>query len=177
MPQSGKPQNRRHRAAAGRTGKEADMTAKKKKSKKLQNDLIDSAHKVWLAGLGAVAMAEEEGSKFFSNLVEQGEQVEKKVGKKGKDEVEKAKGTVVGMKTVAESYWETFGRTIDDQVTAVIHRIGVPTKDEIEVLTKKVEDLTVAVDKLRSQQGPKKAAPRKATTTKKAAPKKTEATS
>jgi poly(hydroxyalkanoate) granule-associated protein len=122
-------------------------------------------------------MAEEEGSKFFSNLVEQGEQVEKKVGKKGKDEVEKAKGTVVGMKTVAESYWETFGRTIDDQVTAVIHRIGVPTKDEIEVLTKKVEDLTVAVDKLRSQQGPKKAAPRKATTTKKAAPKKTEATS
>ena len=33
----------------------------KKKSKELQNDIMESAHKVWLAGLGAVAMAEEEG--------------------------------------------------------------------------------------------------------------------
>jgi len=62
----------------------------------------------------------------------------------------KAKGTVAGLKVVAESYWETFGRTVDDQVTNVIHRIGVPTKEEIETLTKKVENLTAAVDKLRA---------------------------
>ena len=145
----------------------------KKKTKERQNDILESAHKVWLAGLGAVAMAEEEGGKFFSNLLEKGEKLEGA----SKKQVEKARGTVAGMKTVAESYWETFGRTIDDQVTAVIHRIGVPTKDEIEVLTKKVEDLTVAVDKLRSQQVPKKATTRKTTTTKKAAPKKTAAKS
>ena len=119
----------------------------KKKTKELQNDIMDSAHKVWLAGLGAVAMAEQEGGKLFTNLVEKGQKLEKK----GKDEVEKAKGAVSGMKTVAESYWDTFGRTIDDQVTAVIHRIGVPTKDEIETLTKKVEQLTVAVDNLRTK--------------------------
>ena len=119
----------------------------KKKSKELQNDIMESAHKIWLAGLGAVAMAEEEGAKFFSNLMEKGQKLENK----SKKHVEKAKGTVTGMKTVAESYWETFGRTIDDRVTAVIHRIGVPTKDEIEALTKKVENLTVAVDKLRTK--------------------------
>ena len=130
--------------------------AKKKKTKELQNDIMDSAHKVWLAGLGAVAMAEQEGGKLFSNLVEKGQKLEKK----GKDEVEKAKGAVSGMKTVAESYWDTFGRTIDDQVTAVIHRIGVPTKDEIETLTKKVEQLTVAVDNLRTKGA---AAPKAAT--------------
>jgi hypothetical protein len=78
------------------------------------------------------------------------------------------------MKTVAESYWDTFGRTIDDQVTAVIHRIGVPTKDEIETLTQKVEQLTVAVDNLRTKgaSAPKKAAPKKASTAKKAPAKK-----
>lgn len=142
---------------AGDTGREAEMIAKKRKE--MQNDIMESAHKVWLAGLGAVAMAEQEGSKFFTNLVAHGEKVEKR----GKDEVEKAKGTVAGMKTVAESYWETFGRTIDDQVTSVIHRLGVPTKEEIETLTKKVEDLTVAVDKLRTSGG---SAARKTTTTK-----------
>ena len=119
----------------------------KKKSKELQQDIMESAHKVWLAGLGAVAMAEQEGGKFFSNLVEKGGKLEKR----SKEKVEKAKGTVAGMKTVAESYWETFGRTVDDHMTAVIHRIGVPTKEEIEILTQKVEALTVAVDKLRTK--------------------------
>jgi hypothetical protein len=37
-------------------------------------------------------------------------------------------------------------------MTAVIHRIGVPTKAEIEDLTKKVEDLTKSVEKLRVKQ-------------------------
>jgi poly(hydroxyalkanoate) granule-associated protein len=144
------------------------MAKKKNKTKEMQNDILESAHKVWLAGLGAVAMAEEEGGKFFSTLLEKGEKLEGK----SKKQVEKAKGTVSGMKTVAESYWETFGRTVDDQVTAVIHRIGVPTKDEIEDLTKKVEDLTVAVDNLRTKsvakpkaatakKGPAKKAPAK----------------
>ncbi len=128
----------------------------KKKSKELQQDIMESAHKVWLAGLGAVAVAEQEGGKFFANLVDQGQKMEKRSKKK----VEQAKGAVAGVKTVAESYWETFGRTIDDRMTAVIHRIGVPTKDEIEALTKKVQDLTVAVDKLRTKQAtaPKPAA-------------------
>ncbi len=140
----------------------------KKKSKELQQDIMDSAHKIWLAGLGAVAMAEQEGGKFLANLVEKGGKVEKKSKAKGKEQVERAKGTMAGMKTVAESYWETFGRTVDDQMTAVIHRIGVPTKEEIEILTQKVESLTVAVDKLRTKQASapkpaaKKAAPKKA---------------
>ena len=148
----------------------------KKKSKEIQNDIMESAHKVWLAGLGAVAMAEKEGGKFFTNLMEQGEKLESK----SKKQVEKAKGTVAGVKTVAESYWETLGRTLDDQMTAVIHRIGVPTKDEIETLTKKVEDLTVAVDNLRTKSAskPKTTAKKPAsnkTTTKKPAAKKTAA--
>ena len=44
----------------------------KKKAKELQNELTDSAHKIWLAGLGAFAAAEEGGSKLFKSLVEAG---------------------------------------------------------------------------------------------------------
>ena len=142
------------------------MTAKKK-AKKVQAELADSAHKIWLAGLGAFAMAEEEGGKLFKSLVERGETLEIR----GKEHVDKAKGTVTGMKTVAESYWETFERTLDDRVTSVIHRLGVPTKGEIEDLTKRVEDLTVSIEKMRAtpaaKPATKKAAPRKATTSRK----------
>ncbi len=132
------------------TGRKAAMMAKKK-AKKVQDDIMDSAHKVWLAGLGAVAMAEDEGAKIFHDLISKGKELESRSEKETKEQMETAKGTVAGLKVVAESYWETFGRTVDDQVTNVIHRIGVPTKEEIETLTKKVEDLTAAVDNLRTK--------------------------
>jgi poly(hydroxyalkanoate) granule-associated protein len=134
-----------------------------KKRKEIQNDIMESAHKVWLAGLGAIAMAEKEGGRFFTGLVEQGQKLETK----SRQHVEKARGTMAGVKTVAESYWDTFGRTIDDQVTGVIHRLGVPTKDEIETLTKKVEALTVAVDKLRTKDAAKPRPTAKKSTAKK----------
>ncbi len=88
------------------------MTAKKK-AKQVQTEIVENAHQIWLAGLGAVATAQEEGSKLFKNLVERGEDVEKA----GKSKVDQAKGAVTGVKVVAESYWETFERTLDDKVT------------------------------------------------------------
>jgi poly(hydroxyalkanoate) granule-associated protein len=135
---------------AGKVAKKAGKKVAKKRAKELQQDMVESAHKIWLAGLGAMAVAEEEGSKLFRTFVDKGHDVEGR----GKEKVEQAKGTVAGVKTVAESYWETLERTVDDQMTAVIHRIGVPTKSEIEDLTKKVEDLTQSVEKLRAKQAP-----------------------
>jgi poly(hydroxyalkanoate) granule-associated protein len=138
----------------------------RKKTREVQRDMVESAHKIWLAGLGAMAVAEEEGSKLFKTLVDRGHDIEDR----GKEQVERAKGTLSGVRTVAESYWETFERKMDEQLTAVIHRVGVPTKDEIETLTKKVEDLTKSVEKLRAKDAVKprtrtaKASPSKAKT-------------
>ena len=139
------------------TGKAEKKTGKKaaqKKARELQQEMVESAHKIWLAGLGAMAVAEEEGSKLFRTLVDKGHDVEGRGKKKVEQAKGTAKGTMAGVKTVAESYWETLERTVDDQLTAVIHRVGVPTKSEIEDLTKKVEDLTRSVEKLRAKQAP-----------------------
>jgi len=38
----------------------------------------ESANQIWLAGLGAYAKAEEEGTKLFDNLVHDGEKIETK---------------------------------------------------------------------------------------------------
>lgn len=125
----------------------------KKKAKEVHSELVESAHKIWLAGLGALAVGTEEGSKLFDSLVSRGEQLEGK----GKEQVGKAKETVSGVKTVAESYWTTFEQKLDEQITGVIHRLGVPTKDEIESLTKKVADLTNSIEKLRDKESKPKA--------------------
>ena len=143
------------------------MTAKKK-AKQVQTDITENAHQIWLAGLGAVATAQEEGSKVFKGLVKKGQEFENV----GKGRVEQAKGAVTGVKVVAESYWETFERALDEKVTGVIHRMGVPTKEEIDVLTERVENLTAAIDNLRVTETPK---PRTRKTTKPAAKKPTAA--
>ncbi len=140
------------------------MTAKKK-AKQVQTEIAENAHQIWLAGLGAVATAQEEGGKVFKGLVKKGQEFEKV----GKDRVEQAKGAVTGVKVVAESYWETLERTLDEKMTSVIHRMGVPTKEEIDILTERVENLTAAIDNLRVTETPK---PRTSTTTKKPAAKK-----
>lgn len=125
--------------------------------KKIQDEVKDSAHRIWLAGLGALAAAEEEGSKLFTRLVERGKGFEAE----GKEQFAKAKKK-------AEKAYEDVSETVDDKVTAALHRLGVPTREEIKRLTKKVEELTAKVEQLK----PKAAAAATADDEKKASAKK-----
>src|SRR4030081_2153457 len=59
--------------------------------KKLQDELKDSAHKIWLAGLGALAAAEQEGTKVFNRLVDRGREVESRGKVDFKEQVDQAK--------------------------------------------------------------------------------------
>jgi poly(hydroxyalkanoate) granule-associated protein len=136
--------------------------------KNVQDELKESVHRIWLAGLGALAAAEEEGTKIFSRLVERGRDVESK----GKVEVDKVKAEVDKMKTKAESTFETwgdkFGEKFDDKLTAALHRLGVPTRDEIRSLTQRVEELNAKVEQLKPRvtpaAGPDVVTPETATT-------------
>src|SRR6185312_2223039 len=106
--------------------------------KNTQEELKDSVHRIWLAGLGALAAAEEEGSKLFSKLVDRGRDVESK----GKVEVDKVKAK-------AESAFENWGEKFDEKLTSALHRLGVPTRDEIHNLTRRVEELNSKVENLK----------------------------
>lgn len=134
------------------------MTTKKssKKSTSAENiggDLRESAHKIWLAGLGALTVAEEEGTKVFKTLVERGEEFEGR----GRERVEKVKSTVEdAAKTTRERLgdaWSSLETSFDEKVATAIHKIGVPTREEIHTLTKRVEELTKSVDALRAKKG------------------------
>lgn len=136
------------------------------KKAKLQDEVLESAHKVWLAGLGALSMAEQEGSKLFKTLVEKGEKFEvpgKKQLTKVQDSVEKGIDSVEeqieGVRDRAESTFGKLGKSFDAKVADTLQRLGVPSRMEIQKLTKRVEQLTKKVDEL------KKPAPRKKTTT------------
>ena len=116
------------------------------KTKNVQEEIKESAHKIWLAGLGALAAAEEEGAKAFNNLVERGEAYESR----GREELAKVKDKVEGAFSKAESSWEKLGDSFDDRVAGVVKKLGVPSREEITNLTDRVEELTKKVDQLKA---------------------------
>lgn len=133
--------------------------------KNVQDEIKDSVHRIWLAGLGALAAAEEEGSKLFSRLVDRGRDVEAK----GKVEVDKLKTEAEKVRAKAESTFESWGGKFDETLTSALHRLGVPTRDEIRTLTQRVEELNAKVESLKPRvtpatTGPEVVTPETATT-------------
>lgn len=137
------------------------MTKTQKTEMKIPNEIRESVHKIWLAGLGALSAAEEEGSKIFNTLVEKGEAFEKR----GKKVLDQAKDRVVSARERAEQRWHKVGDEIDDRVNATIERLGVPSRDEIQKLTKRVEELNKKIEPMLDKKTVKTAS----TTTKKSA--------
>jgi poly(hydroxyalkanoate) granule-associated protein len=124
------------------------------RDKKLQDDLMESAHRIWLAGLGALATAEAEGSKVFSRLVERGKDVETRGKDAAADVKEQAKSTYENVKSQTESAWSGLGDKVDETLTTALHRLGVPTRDEIRNLTQKIEELNAKVEQLKPRVTP-----------------------
>jgi poly(hydroxyalkanoate) granule-associated protein len=122
--------------------------------KKLQDDLKDSAHKIWLAGLGALAAAEEEGVKVFNRLVDRGRDVESRGKGEVKEQVDRAKSQFDQAKAKAETTFESWSGKVDEAVTSALHRLGVPTREEIRTLTQRVEELNAKVEMLRPRVTP-----------------------
>lgn len=141
----------------------------KKSKTDVQNEVVQSAQKIWLAGIGALATAEEEGSKLFNSLVKKGEGYEAQ-GKRRVGDVRARVEQIVGQ---AEGSIEKMGDAFDEKVAETINRLGVPSRNEIAQLTKSVEELTVKVDSLKAtpkqpqaKANPKKAQAKKTTTSK-----------
>ncbi len=129
----------------------------KKKKKSVAAPMKDRAHKVWLAGLGALSVAEAEGSKLFNQLVEKGTDLEQR-GKPVVDKmVKKATDTAAGVRRKASARagkvgdeakagWAKVESAVDDKVTSALRKLGIPTRREIEELTRRVAALTAKLD-------------------------------
>jgi poly(hydroxyalkanoate) granule-associated protein len=129
-------------------------TTESGQDRKLQDDLKESAHRIWLAGLGALAAAEEEGSKMFNRLVDRGRDVEGRGRDQAKEQFGRAKEQFDRAKAKAESTWDDVSAKIDEKLTATLHRLGVPTREEIQNLTHKVEELHSKVEQLKPRVTP-----------------------
>lgn len=192
-------------------------------SRKAENPVVDSAREIWLAGLGAFSVAQQEGEKFidegnklFDKLVKEGSKLEKRTRKEVEGAFDEIRGDLESrvkdirgdvesrvkgfrgdiesrvkdisgdfesrfdgvrdqagsVRKQANDNWDKLENIFDDRVGRVLARLGIPTRDDVNGLTRRVQELSRKVATLDKKLKAAKPATAKKPALKKAAPKK-----
>lgn len=108
----------------------------------------ESASQIWLAGLGAYAKAEKEGSKLFDVLVKDGEKLEDKTRSYLDRRFNAAREKVEEVKAKASGSWNKVERAFDERVSSALHRLNIPTQTDIDTLVARIDSLAERIDAL-----------------------------
>jgi poly(hydroxyalkanoate) granule-associated protein len=124
-------------------------TLAKSDDKQLAEAVRTSAQQIWQAGLGAFAKAQEEGGKVFAKLVKEGTELQKRTQQLANGKVAEVTGTVTKMadnvSKQAAGSWDKLEQVFEDRVSRSLKSLSVPTQNDIQSLTKRVEELSKAV--------------------------------
>lgn len=112
----------------------------------------ESAQQIWLAGLGAFAKAQEEGSKVFDNLVKEGTSLQRKTQATAEERISEATSRMASMATdisaKASGQWDKLEGIFEERVAKALKKLGVPSAKEIDVLINRIDELNRSVAKL-----------------------------
>jgi poly(hydroxyalkanoate) granule-associated protein len=106
-----------------------------------RRSLLEATRKVLLAGIGAVALAQDEIEGFIGKLVERGEIAEQDGKRLFSEIMDKRKKS-------ADKAEDEFTKRIEE----ILDRMNVPTKEDINKLGQKITNLTKKVDELKKAQ-------------------------
>lgn len=120
------------------------------------SDVKVYARKIWLAGLGAYAKAGQEGADYFKELVKAGEGVEEQ-GKKLVSEQVEAANTQLGsvkssVKEKVEIQLDKVEKAFDSRVASALNRIGIPSKQDVDALSAKLDGLNALLERVAKTQ-------------------------
>jgi len=118
-----------------------ESLASRMTDRELAASVLESANKIWLAGLGAFAVAQEEGTKAFDLLVKQGEGIQERARKA-------AGSKIAEVGEQASDAWNKIEHVFEGRVAKALHSLSVPSKKDIDGLSKRVAELTAVVNKL-----------------------------
>jgi poly(hydroxyalkanoate) granule-associated protein len=118
----------------------------------MAKSVLGSSRQIWLAGLGAFARAQAEGTKVFESLVRQGESVESKTRHAASQTAAAARGAAQAkakeMQQLAGGTWDKLEKVFEDRVARALSRLGVHSQSDVDRLTERVDALAEAVNQL-----------------------------
>jgi poly(hydroxyalkanoate) granule-associated protein len=158
--------------AARKKTRRVEATARKARAKTpdAPANVIENVQQVWLAGMGAIARAQKEGPAAFQDAVAEGFKLLTRSRSTAeqmiRDTFEAAQGSVQthfgSARDQASETWDNLEVLFQTRVHKAMQQLGVPSADEIRLLTRRVADLSEAVKELSGRQVRARRAPRKA---------------
>ena len=145
----------------------------------LAQTIKDSAQQIWLAGMGAFAKAQADGTQTFEKLIKDGLNLQKKTQGAAEDKINEVTGRMTAMAgevtAKAGQHWDKLESIFEQRTAKAMGRLGVPTANDMAALQARIDKLTAEVARLGGKKAPAKTAPAKTAATKKSAVKKTAA--
>jgi poly(hydroxyalkanoate) granule-associated protein len=123
----------------------------------LGQSVVDSAQKIWLAGLGAFSRARTEGDGLFNTLVEQGKGMRERAREAADQALTTARSQADATFSQAQGKWDKLEQVFEERVSRSLNRLGVMTREEMEDLNRQVQELNKSVQalmKAKSSSGP-----------------------
>ena len=149
--QTGKKPKLKAKPAAKAAPKLA-KSAKTPSSSVSSKSIMESAQQIWLAGLGAFAKAQGQGTQLFETLLKEGSNLEQKTRKLATGKVDDVRDAVEsGVTQVRERTQETWDRleqVFENRVSRALAKLGVPGRKDLDELLKKVDELNREVRRL-----------------------------
>ncbi|MCP5158399.1 MAG: phasin family protein [Gammaproteobacteria bacterium] len=114
----------------------------------------ESAHLIWLAGLGAFAKVSQEGGKVFEALIKEGEEIERRNRRAAVGQMEAMHAKTDEARNKMTGAWDRVEQIFENRLARVLGQLGVPNHDDLRELTQRVESLQAHIDELsRLQEG------------------------
>jgi poly(hydroxyalkanoate) granule-associated protein len=125
----------------------------------------ESAQQIWLAGLGAFAKAQEEGSKVFDTLVKEGVSMQRKTQAAADEKVSQASSKFASMATdissKATGQWDKLETIFEGRVSKALQHLGVPTHKDVEALSARIDELERKLSTMSAKPGAARRSPPK----------------
>ncbi len=128
----------------------------------LAGQVKESAQQIWLAGMGAFARAQAEGTKMFESLVKDGATLQKKTTSVAEEKIGEVTSRMSSMagevQAKAGQHWDKLEGIFEERTAKAMKKLGVPSAKDVDALTARIDALSSKVNAMG------KAAPAKKTT-------------
>ena len=114
----------------------------------LAQTIKDSAHQIWLAGLGAFAKAQGQGGKVFDSLIKEGVSLQKKTQAVAEEKLGDVAGKMTAMAGEvghkANAQWDKLESIFEERTARAMAKLGVPNAKAQAALVDRVAALEQA---------------------------------
>jgi poly(hydroxyalkanoate) granule-associated protein len=115
----------------------------------------DSAQQIWLAGLGAFAKMQQEGSKAFEALVKDGAGMQKKTQAAAEETLAQAQTRMAGFAsefgTKAAGQWGKLENIFEERVARALEKLGLPSAADHAALQARVAALEAELQRMQGK--------------------------